>query len=92
VLSFQGANASFSFHGTGVYLYGNNTLNSTGRVYAVAINNSYDYPLPKSIDNLLFSKKDLPYGEHQITLTNMDSQNLLVFNNALIFTGDGNDR
>jgi hypothetical protein len=46
--------------------------------YTVSINGS-----------LLFNKLSLPYGEHRINLTNVDSNNILTFNRASITTGDG---
>jgi hypothetical protein len=56
----------------------------------VSINDSTNFPLPDSIDgSVLFSSSNLPYGEHQIKLTNTDAKNLLEFHHAMITTGDG---
>jgi hypothetical protein len=94
MLSMLQASASFSFNGTGVYLYGAQidnhgtyTVEIDGKV--VANNNGYGNEIYQA---LLYSKLDLPYALHTVVLTNTGAPSWLDLDFVTITTGDGRPR
>jgi hypothetical protein len=91
----QGANASFTFNGTGVYVYG--AKRSTHGAYAVSVDGNVTHGNGTSavseFQQLLFADAGLPYGEHHVVLTNdyTDTTHPTFFDidSVVITMGDG---
>jgi hypothetical protein len=91
----QGAKATFSFNGTGVYIYG--TKRRDHGPYSVVVNGTtfHGDGRPAGDDEspaVLYSKSNLPYGLHTVVLTNEGSASFLDLDYVDITTGDGNSR
>jgi hypothetical protein len=72
-VSFKGATASFTFNGTGVYLYG--AMRPNHDQYSVTIDGhsvslANGSASPDSFQQLLYGNGSLPYGLHQVILAN----------------------
>jgi hypothetical protein len=90
-LRYQNASASFSFNGTGVYLYGAKRGNHGS--YSVSIDDRVTPGLNgdggDQYQTLLYGKSDLPYGLHRVVVTNTAAPLWLDIDFVTITAGDG---
>jgi hypothetical protein len=89
----QNSSANFSFNGTGVYLYG--AKRSNHGAYAVSLDGQItsgngSSPNAELFEQLLFSAVDLPYGTHELVLTNTAAPQYLDLDSVVVVGGDGN--
>jgi hypothetical protein len=87
----QGDTAALTFNGTSCYLYG--AMRPNHGMYAVNVdgqttsnNGSRD---PNAFQTLLYGNSDLPYGEHQVTLTNTGAPGWVDLDYVVLTVGDG---